>query len=281
MAAGGFGKEAFGDPMGGGGPLSVSRALAVSGRVVRVVFTEAPTFISPSGYADAMNPTNFAFTIDTGTATTPSATSVDDELVEGPTRGVGNGGLTGERAVDVHVDRALIVGVTYRVTVSRVTAAIGGPIGFPTSAALFGVVPLQVTSPSGSRVLPGTDIANSPVVGSWKADDSGDIAPQGPADSYRKRILRRATTPLNAWAHLKGYGTQVRLKEIASLSQQTAYKNDLQRQILLEPETSSCSVQVALTAGAVLIVSIDARTKAGALQDLQMKVNPDGSFQVL
>lgn len=281
MGVGGFGKEAFGDPLGGGGPLSVARALAVSGRVVRVVYTEEPTFISPAGYADSMNPTNYAFSIDTGVATSPSATAVDDALVEGPTRGVGNGGLTDERAVDVHVDRALIMGVTYRVTVSRVTASIGGPIGSPVSAAFFGIVPLQVTSPSGSRVLPGTDIGNSPFLGSWKVDDSGDIEPQGPADAFRKRVFRRMTTPLNAWAHLKGYGCAVRLKEIASLSQQTAYKNELQRQLLLEPETEAAGVQVAMVAGQILIVSVNIRTKKGAVVGLSLKVNSDGSFQPL
>lgn len=281
MAAGGFGRENFGDPMGGGGPISVVRALAVSGRTVRVVFTEAPVYRTPAGYADAMNPANFAFAIDAGVATTPVAVGSGPAVLAGPARGVGNGGSTGERAVDISVDRPLINQVTYRVIVSlRVNAAIGGGMGMPNFASFLGVVPLVVKDP-GQQVPAGTDIANSPFLGAWRADDSGDIAPQPPSDSFRKRVLRRMVTPRDSWAFLKGYGTTVRLKEVTSLSQVTALRTDLRNQILLEPETQAVSVRADITGNNILTVSANIRTKKGAIMDVGFVSHPDGSFQVI
>lgn len=281
MAAGGFGRENFGDPMGGGGPISVVRALAISGQTVRVVFTEAPLYRTPAGLADAMNPANFAFAIDAGVATTPVAVGTGPAVLAGPARGVGNGGATGERAVDVSVDRPLINQVTYRIIVSlRVTAAIGGSFGMPNFFSFPGVVPLLVTSP-GKQVQAGTDIANSPFLGAWKADDSGDIAPQGPFDSFRKRVLRRMVTPLGSWSFLKGYGTIVRLKEVISLSQVTALRTDLRNQLLLEPESQSVSVRADISGNNILTVSANILTKKGAVVNVGFVANPDGSFQVL
>lgn len=275
MAAGGFGRENFGDPMGGGGPLTVVRARAVASRVVRVVFSEAPTFRSAAGRSDALNTTNYAFSVDAGEATSPTATGVGETLVEGPTVAVGNGGATDERGVDVHVDRALILGVTYRVTVSRVTAAVGGDLGAPTSAAFDGAARLDVRVPD-ERPVDSLDLDNG-VLGSWTAGDDGDLRNQGSGDGYRKRILRRATTPLNSFSFLRGYGTQVRLKELASLAQIAAYKADLEGQIRREPETASVRVAAQLQAGAVLVVTIDAKTKKGAVIQAGLRFTGDGT----
>lgn len=276
MAAGGFGRENFGDPLGGGGPISVARAQAVAGRVVRVVFTEAPTFRSAAGLSDAQNATNYAFSVDEGDATAPAAVAVDGSLIEGPAVAVGNGGAADERAADVHVDRALVLGITYRVTVSRVTAAIGGDLGAPTSAAFGGVAPLVVRQP-GERTRDSLDVANG-VLGSWTAGPGGDLLNQGGLDGYRKRILRRATTPLDSFSFLRrGYGTQVRLKEVASLAQLAALKVDLEAQIKREPETASVQVTPQLVAGAVLILTIDAKTKKGAVVSATIQRAADGS----
>jgi hypothetical protein len=279
---GGLGREAFGDPMGGGGPLTVVRAWAISGQVVRVVFSELPVFRSPAGLHDALNSANYLFSVDAGQATSPEATVVADDLVVGPAKFVGNGaGASAERGVDVHVDRALIHGVTYRVTVRAVEAAEGGELGAPTSAAFPGSARLRVAMTPGGRMLDLVDFRNDVVSGSWRADAGGDMALQDADSGYRKRVLRRALTPLDSYSFLRGYGTKLRLKELASQAQVAAYRIDLENQIKREPDTDQVAVGMALTGANVLTVTISARRKQGGLVTAVL-VGPDvdGSFRV-
>lgn len=262
---------------GGGGPINVVRALAVSGRTVRVVFAEAPVFRSPGGPYDAMNPSLFFFSVDAGTATSPLATAVGSALVAGPARGVGNGGAAEERGVDVGVDRGLIAGITYRVAVRDVQSAFGGILGSSYSQPFSGVVPLQ-EKPKTIRGRPTTNIdyGNDPFLGSWRADDSGDIAPQDAASGFRKRVLRRLMTFKDSFAFLKGYGVTVKLKELEGLAEIAALKVDVERQILLEPETAAVSVDVSLLATNVLIVSVRVKTKVGAFIEAGLRIDLAG-----
>jgi hypothetical protein len=270
---------------GSGGPIAVVRALAVAGRTVRVVFNESPVFRSAAAVNDALNPANFIFSIDAGIATSPVATGVLPTLVVGPARGVGNGsalGVSDERGVDVGVDRALIVGITYHVTAQSIQSAFGGSLGAANNAAFPGVVPLQVV-PTRATGSPSTnvDLFNRQFVGSWQVDDSGDIATQNAQDGYRKRILRRLTTFQNAYSFLKGYGLPIKLKEVSSLRQIAALKADAEKQIRQEPETDDVQVTTSLVAypQGLLTIAVKARTKQGAFVEAGLKVGQDGSFQ--
>lgn len=268
---------------GDGGPLYVVRALAVGGRTVRVVFDEAPVFRSPGGLADAMNPSNFVFSVVSGVATAPTATGVLPNLVEGPARGVGNGTdplAADERGVDVGVDRALISGITYRVTAQSIQSGFGGDLDDPLSADFPGVVPLQVVPPRVTgKPSTNVDLFNRPFDGTWTVDDSGDIATQDAESGYKKRILRRLTTSLNAFSFLKGYGLGVKLKEVGSLRQVAALKAEAEAQIKLEPETAAVQVTTSLTGEGVLTVFVRARTRPGAFVEASLTLSPDGGFQ--
>lgn len=269
----------------GGGDVSDSRswtvawisgAAAVEGQTVRVVFGDTPTFRSPGGRDDAMNPSNYELSVDAGDATSPGVTTVSPILVVGPTRYVGNGGLLAQRGVDVHVDRALIAGITYRIVVSRVLGA-GGSAYDPASAAFSGIVPLrEIRRTPRGRPSSNVDYGNSPFLGSWRADDSGDVAPQDAASGFRKRVLRRLMTFKDSFAFLKGYGVTARLKELASLAEVAALKVDVERQIRLEPETASVQADTSLSALQVLTVVVRVKTRVGAFVEVGMRIDLAG-----
>lgn len=277
---GGYGREAYGDPFGAGGPLYVVRALAVAGQVVRVVFDEAPLANSPAGQSDALNPSNYLFDVVAGQATAPTAVGANAKLVVGPTNGVGNGtapGAPDERAVDVHVDRQLIVGITYRVTVRAVLSALGIGLGAPYAASFPGVTKLSVVRPQ-ARNQDLVDIGNPPFVGTWSVDDSGDLAlDPSPDAGTRKRVLRRITTPFGAFSFLNGYGGRIRIKGVAGLADMAAWKDDMLQQILLEPDVVDAANSVSIDPSGVLTVDVKARTRRGQYLTLTQKFAADGT----
>lgn len=257
--AGGLGSEALGDPLGGGGPIHVVRAQAIEGQTVRVVFDAEPLHQSAVSPADALNPSNYQFAVTVGAGTgAPQPVGVKVAVVEGPTLAV----PAGHWGVDVQVDRPLVVGLSFEVTVAtQVRSANGGTLGFPYSAPFVGIVRLAAVQPP-PRQLENLDLGNNIVTGAFIVEDGGDIAPQGGLEGYRKRVIRRVTTPKNAWAHLPGYGLLPGLKMPASSKEILALKADAVQQIGSEPETASVDVQVSFAAQ-VLTMSIKARTKTG------------------
>lgn len=264
-----------------GGPLYVVRALAIDGRTVRVVFDEAPRFLTPAGVNDALNPANYGFAIDAGDATAPIATVVEGTLVEGPARGVGNGGEVDERGVDVHVDRPLVVGISYRVSALGVVAAAGGELGDPSSATFFGVVPAAQPSSQRGRPTTNVDVACDVASGSWFGDGSGDIAIVSAREGYRQRVFRRLTTPRDAFSFLKGYGVGQRLKGPGSPTLAGDLKVDAEQQIALEPETARVSVGVTIAATGVTTFDVKAWTRVGAFIEMGVEVDASGAARVL
>lgn len=258
---GGAGGGLFGDPFGTGGPLHVTGARAVAGQVVRVVYDEVPIFHSAAGASDALNPDNYSISVVSGQATAPVPVGVGPLLVVGPVAGVPAGDF---RAVDLHVDRAFVFGITYRVSVIRVAAAAGGALGAPTTADFAGVVQVHVTRPPAKR-LDNTDFANDPFVGKFVVDDSGDIAIQAGLAAVRKRILRRLVTPRNAFAFLPGYGVGLRLKDLYAVRQIQSLKTDVLAQVGQEPEVTAVSVSVSLDATGFIALDIKAQTRSGVV----------------
>ena len=276
MSSGGFGQESFGDPMGGGGPLSVMRARAVQSHAVRVSFSEEPVHSSPSGQNDALNPSNYTFLITGGMGTAPLGVGVDQGMITGPGPGV----LTGEFGFDVHSDRPFIVGLTYSVTVRNVAAKLGGDLGSPYTAAFAGAMPLSKTSPP-QRKIDFVDLQNAPVNGAYVVDDSGDIAPEGSITGLRKRMLRRAYTPKNAFSFLSGYGSILDLKRNAGPTAIMAAKADLQAQLLQEPEVSDASVTFEQDNNGIITVVMTAQTKKGAIVTASLAVDPTSGAIVI
>lgn len=261
-------------------PLAVFGAFALDGQTVRVVYDEAPIFRSPAGLADAMNPSNYVFSIDAGDATAPVPTTVSPILVVGPTRYVGNGGAVGQRGVDVHVDRPFVEGVVYRVTVSNVLSALSGlPLGLLGVSAPFGGIVLLLQRPRTQRGKPTTnvDVANDVSRGSWFGDDSGDLAPEDAPTGYRKRVFRRLTTPKNAFSFLKGYGVGQQVKGLAKSALVSGLKLDAEQQIMQEPETAKVTVSVVISRLNFITFSVRAWTRVGAFVEMGVQVAPDGT----
>lgn len=273
----GFGRQNFGPGrFGAGGPLVVVRAIAVAGQTVRVVFNEEPTHQSAAGPADALNPANYVFTVPAGNATNPVPVGVDVDMVVGPTYGVGNGGNTGERAFDVSVDRQLIVGITYLVTVQNVAALLGGNLGSPVAASFPGVTRLLETKlPARTQDL--VDFANPPAVGHWIVDDSGDITVETPDDGTKKRVYRRGFTKKNSFVTLGGYGAAIDHKGVASPARLATFKSDYQNQAQQEPDVAAASVQVTQQQSGITLVQVQARTIRGTFVDSGGKISALGA----
>lgn len=277
--AGGFGGFGFGPSVFGlGGPISVVRALAVAGQVVRVVFDEEPLHRSPAGASDALNPGNYVFTVPGGNATAPVAVGIDVNPIEGPARGVGNGSdpsVADERGVDVHVDRQLVVGVDYLVTVQNIQSMAGGTLGAPTSATFGGVTLLEETKLP-SRIQDLVDFANPPFTGGYIVDDSGDIAPEDPDVGLRKRIYRRMTTRKGAFRWLPNYGSTIDLKELGTVANIAAAQTDLTQQVKQEPDVVSASVRISVQASGLTLIMTRAKSRRGKFLDVGAKVTPLG-----
>lgn len=274
---GGYGREILGaGPYGVGGFLHVMRAAAISGRVVRVVFDEEPVHQSPIGLYDALNPNNYQFSVVAGQASAPHPLGVKKEIVEGPTLLVNAGD---ERGVDVQVDRSLVIGITYRVRAIGVRAAAGGTLGSPFEADFDGRVPLKQTRPT-VRGASFVDLDANPGRGTWRASPGGDLINRGGEASYKKRILRRATTPKGGFSWLPNYGTRVRPKQPFSIQNVADIKTDLEAQILDEPETAEASVQATITGGVLVILQIRARSRAGIVVEAGALVQQDGSIVI-
>lgn len=270
----GYGAEAYGDPYGAGGPLSVVFAMAVEGQAVRVVFNEEPAHYSSGGPQDALNPSNYALSIAAGQGTAPAPLGVDIAGHVFPEAGVR---VDGHWGFDVRVDRPLVLGMRYRVTARRILSRAGLGLGYTYSAEFMGVVP-----PASQRPRPRrsdlADMATDTLTGAFLFDGSGDVAVAAGPESYRTRIMRRVGTVLNAFVFLQGYGTRVRLKRTASPAELAFLQGDLQRQIEREPETEKCVVAVSLNPlPGILTVDIKCKTRQGSFA-MSAQVQADGTL---
>lgn len=279
MPSGGFGGSGLGPLFfGTGGPISVVRALAVAGQVVRVVFDDEPLHRSPAGGSDALNPSNYSLTVTGGAAVAPTPVGVDRDPIVGPARGVGNGtAAADERGMDVHVDRPLVVGVGYQVFVRNVQSMSGGTLASPYSAIFGGVTRLEETKvPARNQDL--IDLANPAFVGGYVFDDSGDLATDTPEDGLRKRIYRRLTTRRGSFRWMPGYGSTIDLKETGSLAKISAAQADLTAQVKQEPDVAAASVRITVFDNGVTIIRTAAKSRKGAFVDVGARVTPLGEI---
>lgn len=275
----GVGFEAWGDPWGVGGPLHVVRARAVESQTVRVVFDEPPLFRIRGGTNDGKNPLNYQVSIEQGSGTPPQVVGVKPDLVEYPAAGV----LTvDERGVDVQTDRKLVVGIAYQVEVFNVVSALNGALGSPTTAIFEGIAPLPTVDPP-LRSLEFYDFKFDPfdeTGGAYVFNDGGDIARDEGLENVRKRVLRRISTPKNAYAHLPGYGTTLPHKRPMSVRELAPLKQDILQQVQQEPEVVEASVTLNLQSGdGILTVRIVARTRFGNIDETIQRSN-DGEIVI-
>jgi len=184
-----------------------------------------------------------------------------------------------EMSFDVHFDVQLVFGLGFRVTVNNVRSKVGGLLGAPVSADFVGVVRVASTRLP-QRPLELMDFKSDVFIGGLFVDDSGDIAPHGGAEGYRKRIVRRLMTPKNAFAFLPGYGLGQSLKKPFSVRAGMDLKQDMIEQIMLEPETGAVEVSLQMNPLGALFCNIKARTKKGALIELDLGRGADDEIVV-
>jgi hypothetical protein len=258
----GYGVEAVGDPYGAGGPLSVVRAQAVGGQTVRVAFNAEPAHYSAASPVDSLNPKNWVVGVSAGQVmAVPQPVGV---------QWVGVGPLIGVRAeewgVDVKLDRPLARLVRYRIEARAIVARAGLGLGFPYGAEFMGAtLPTDFRPPR--RRTDMADFATDPRTGGWLFDGSGDIAVDPGLASYKKRIIRRATTPKGAYSFLgREYGSILALKRPLSLAQVGPIKADLIQQIRREPETQAVSILATFSPlPGILSLSIQAQARQGSI----------------
>jgi hypothetical protein len=258
----GYGAEAWGDPYGAGGPLSVVRAQAVGGQTVRVAFNEEPAHFSAASPVDALNPKNWQMSVVTGQVVAVPMPVGIQAVGPGPLIGV----REGEWGVDVKLDRPLARLVRYRIDARTMVARAGLGLGFPYGAEFLGAtLPTDFRPPR--RRTDMADFSTDPRTGGWVFDGSGDIGvDDGPA-SYKKRVIRRATTPKGSYSFFgRDYGTILALKRPLSLAQVGPIKADLASQIRREPETLDVSVQASFQPlPGILSLAIIAQARQGSL----------------
>jgi len=272
----GYGAEAYGDPYGAGGPLSLVFAVAVKGQTVRAVFNEEPAHFSPAGPTDGLNPSNYYIDIVIGQGTVPNVIGVNPEPLRNPAAGVHG---ADEWGFDVYLDHPVALGVRYRINGRRIQSRAGMGLGFTYGAIFTGIV-APATSRPRARRAGYDDLASAGLGGAFRFDDSGDVGVVTGIDGLRMRVVRRCTTVLDSFSFLRGYGTPLRLKWPISVANLAVIQADLRKQILREPEVEACAVATSLVPlPGILTVNIQVRAKQGSLT-LGMDVQSDGTISV-
>lgn len=254
---GGFGRESFGDPFGGGGGLHLVRVVAVGGQLFRAVFNKSPKAKSSLASNDALNAGNYSLTVLAGQATTPLCVGVF-QLIEFPAFGLL---AAGEVGVDVQTDRPLVVGLSYQVAVQpRLAAADGDSMGSPYLASFVGAArPTRTRRNSRSM----SDIIDFASGDAGLTVVAGDIGTATGLDSTRIRCFRRILTAKNAFAHLPGYGIGFQPKQPLSTARTGALKTDLAQQLRQEPDVSSATSNIQQDARGFVLVTANVTTKTG------------------
>ena len=268
------GFEQAGQQTGSGGPFHVVRALSVGGQVVRVVFSAEPKHKSAGTPDDALNAANYVVAVVTGQGQVPQSVGMFLAVTAYPAYGVYN---AGEVAVDLQVDRPLIVNMSYSVTVaSAVVAADGSLLGSPYSWDFVGMArPIVTMQQRGKMGL--VDLDSDPIAGGINVDRSGDWAPDsGDLTGTRKRCLRRVLTAKSSFVHLQGYGLDYDIKQPATSNKLAGLRTDAQGQLAQEPDVAGVATQISMDARGLLSIGFTAKTKTGQNVPATLQATPDG-----
>ena len=269
------GFEVGGHPMGLGGSFAVSRAIAVGGQVVRVVYTQEPKHKSGSAIDDGRNPANYGIEITAGDGADLMIVGVKPDVVAWPAFGLL---VATEFALDIQTDCSMVVGLQYLVTVkSPVVAADGTAIGSPYSAAFIGAARPARTRQI-RRKIGLVDFASDPFVGGIMVDSSGDWASQEGLAGTRKRIWRIALTGLGKFSFLKNFGLKYDIKKPATVSILGGLRTDLKQQIAAQPDVASSETSVVMDQRGILELTIKAKTSTGQQMSDTISATPDGGI---
>lgn len=245
-----YGSTAWGVGPWGIGPAAPSFALedilATSERTVRVTFTAPALVGSPFKVGAALNLATWeVFSLN------PSQLRIlAVREIEG----------SGARQFELYtLEKFPRYPVNIQVNFPTILDAAGNPITGPTSG--IGAGAALPRSHRRKNVIDMVDIRNSQaapdtMLGVIRTADSGDYDEDSGDALLRKMIFRRITTSPGEFFHIprEDFGLAVRTKEPLRFSDLRAFKAEAQRQILLEPDVDSCSVQVQLDGDGVLFM---------------------------
>lgn len=246
-----------------GATASVQRATHSKLNAIDVQFSGLVTAGDPTGPGDALNRDLWTLTaIDPTSALVPRLQTI--ELVQGaPTEGVT------KTIVRIFVDADLDPDATYRITASAALETLSGvPIMAPLSADFLtserGFVPVYAIAGEDR-----TDVASvgnaDQIGGTYRYDETGDLANESGDVYLRKRVLRRATTIQGTILHLPGYGAGKRLKTTITPGEVAQYRAELRAQILREPDVRSATVSVTRPLPGILRTTIAITDRDGTL----------------
>lgn len=263
--------------MGLSGSFAVSRAIAVGGQIVRVVFTQEPKHRSASAIDDGRNPANYGVEITAGTGANLMVVGVKPDVVAWPAFGLTS---DTEFALDIQTDRSMVVGLQYLVTVkSPVVAADGTAIGSPYSAAFIGAA-RPARAQQIRRKIGLVDFASDPFAGGIMVDSAGDWASQEGLPGTRKRIWRIALTGLGKFSFLKNFGLKYDIKKPATLSILGGLRTDMKKQVSQQPDVKASETRVLMDARGLLELTIKAQTADGQQISEGISATEDGSIVV-
>jgi len=255
--------------------ILVRRAIAVGGQLVRVVFSSEPRHRSSAGLDDARNAANYTVTILSGTGQPLRCVGVQADVVPFPAFGVTT---SGEVGVDVQLDRQMVVGMSYRVTVSSSLKSAAGELISTTFAADFAGAARPKRSGQLRRNIGLVDLASSPFAGGILVDSAGDWAHHEGIDGTHKRVWRIALTGKGAFAWMPNFGISHRLKTPATLSMLANLRTDLREQIIRQPDVVDSSTRVMMDQRGLLEITITVKTSGGEQLSTSAHATQDGDF---
>lgn len=213
---------------------------------------------------DALNPANWTLT-----AVTPSAALVPNIQVVETVQNAPTAGVT-KTIVQIFFDADLDADATYLIEASSSIETLNGsnitaPFSVQFLTARRGFVPVTLDIAGEDR----TDIAfagdASEIGGTYRYDETGDLANESGVTYLRKRVIRRATTLLGSIVHLPEYGAGQRLKTNITQATTTRLRSELRAQILEEPDVRAVAVSVFRPVPGILRVTIQITQRAGTL----------------
>jgi len=268
----GWGEAPWGSgPWGGGpgaGPLQIASVLAVSENLIRVEFTVPIYFTGLLVPSDAALPSNWAVepqTQTTGQNGEPCRPVTVVAVARPPLADVP--ALDNPRYVDLTIDRPMtpfpavyalrIVGAIFTADLSFCLEDAG--TYFPGIYRVLQEPSLQpevgsrdfANAQTGADALANLTNADSSRLnlGTYQVGADGDYAFDEGVSNYRKRIVRRIVTRTGGFSWLPNYGADVPAygKRLGQASVLTGIVTDVQKQIMLEPDTSKARVIPDLT----------------------------------
>ncbi len=265
----GFGTSQWGlDGYGVVPYLSIAHAYAISTHQVVVVLTKPPQMVSEFVVGDVRAIGSWMIErVDTGETLRVSQIDPFDAPLSW---------------VVTTIDQFQPTTTTMRITAVGLKDAGGSLVQLPRTADFAGVTEFNISTPTqiaASRGVVTRDLANRPApTGGNETNTSGtlqiiggDYALVSGAEMVKKLIIRRLTATPGDFFHLPNYGCGLRVKEPLPGGSFARLKASIQRELLLEPDVATVSVQLTQTENS-LTVLVKA-TMSGTGQQVDVSVN--------